>query len=270
MGFIDVNGVSLRYEFRAGTEPALVLLHEMGGTLETWDDCVALMPGRTILRYDGRGAGLSQKVRPPLSFDALVGDLHALIVALAIDTPVAIAGCAVGAAVAIGYAARHPGNVAALVLMSPATGIEPSKRKATLATAEEIEQGALRARVEQRLDHTFPKALRTDDRRVRDFRARALANDPVSYGAYYRMLADLDLSAALSAIRCPTLVLAGEYDGTRPPDMVKSATATIPGAIFEIVPSGHVMPALTPELISQRITSYLATITATRRARDGR
>jgi 3-oxoadipate enol-lactonase len=262
MPFIDVNNVSLRYELRAGSGPLLVLLHEMGGTLETWDDCVALIQDRATLRYDARGAGLSQKIMPPLNYDALIDDLDALLGALSIKTPVAIAGCAVGAAVAIGYAAKHAEKVAGLVLMSPATGIEPSKRAATLAIAEDIETGGLRARVDQRLDHSFPKALRSDERRVRDFRARALANDAASYGAYYRMLTDLDLSATLGQIRCPTLVLAGEYDGTRPPETVKAVASAIPCADFETVASGHVMPALTPELISQRIKKFLATLPA--------
>ena len=36
MNFIEVNGVSLRYDVQGSGKP-LVLIHEMGGTMESWD-----------------------------------------------------------------------------------------------------------------------------------------------------------------------------------------------------------------------------------------
>jgi 3-oxoadipate enol-lactonase len=38
MQWIDVNGVSLRYELAGSGAKNIVLVHEMGGSLETWDD----------------------------------------------------------------------------------------------------------------------------------------------------------------------------------------------------------------------------------------
>ena len=41
----------------------LVLVHEMGGTLDSWDQVMpALTNSRRVLRYDTRGAGLSAKL----------------------------------------------------------------------------------------------------------------------------------------------------------------------------------------------------------------
>ena len=37
MNFIEVNGTALRYELSGSGESTLVLIHEMGGTLESWD-----------------------------------------------------------------------------------------------------------------------------------------------------------------------------------------------------------------------------------------
>ena len=38
MDFIELNGVGLRYELSGRGDRTLVLVHEMGGSLESWDD----------------------------------------------------------------------------------------------------------------------------------------------------------------------------------------------------------------------------------------
>jgi 3-oxoadipate enol-lactonase len=124
MDFIEVNGTALRYELRGSGSHTVILLHEMGGTLESWDLVVPqLAAGSRVLRYDTRGAGLSEKIRGSLSIDTLVADLMALLDALKIGDRVVLVGMAVGGAIALAGAARHPERVAAVVASSPATGI---------------------------------------------------------------------------------------------------------------------------------------------------
>jgi pimeloyl-ACP methyl ester carboxylesterase len=58
--FIEANGVGLRYELTGSAEHTIVLLHEMGGSLERWDEVApALARERRVLCCDTRGAGLS-------------------------------------------------------------------------------------------------------------------------------------------------------------------------------------------------------------------
>src|SRR5215475_388499 len=102
MHFVEVNGTALRYDV-CGDGATLVLIHEMGGTLESWDIVVPLFSAkRRVLRYDTRGAGLSQKIRAPLSIDTMVDDLVALLDTLGITEKVALAGVAVGGAIESG------------------------------------------------------------------------------------------------------------------------------------------------------------------------
>ena len=55
MNFIEANGVSLRYAVQ-GSGKALVLIHEMGGTMESWDLVVpALSASRRVVRSSGMG-----------------------------------------------------------------------------------------------------------------------------------------------------------------------------------------------------------------------
>ena len=68
MDWIEVNGTSLRYELSGSGDKVLVLVHEMGGTLDSWDQVMPLLsPGRRVLRHDWRGAGMSEKLHAPPS-----------------------------------------------------------------------------------------------------------------------------------------------------------------------------------------------------------
>lgn len=258
MDFIEVNGTALRYDLSGAGAQTLVLVHEMGGTLESWDLVLpALAAGRRVLRYDTRGAGLSEKIRGPLAMKTMVDDLAALLDALAIREPVALAGTAVGAGIALAFAARHPERTRALIVTSPATEVTGERRTATLARAAAVEQSGMAAVAEAALAASYPPQLRTDAARFHRFRARWLGNDPTSYAAINRMLADL--TTDLSSIHCPTLVIAATLDGLRPPETVEPIARTIPGAEFLTLESGHFMALQTPEPVSAAFTHFLDT-----------
>ena len=73
MEFAEINGAGMRYELSGVGGPTIVLVHEMGGSLESWDGAAPLFAkSRQVLRYDFRGSGLSQKARGELSIDTHV------------------------------------------------------------------------------------------------------------------------------------------------------------------------------------------------------
>jgi len=256
MPFVEVNGTALRYGM-CGGGATLVLVHEMGGTLESWDLVVPLFSAkRRVLRYDTRGAGLSEKVRAPLSIDTMVDDLIALLDALGISEKVALAGVAVGGAIAMRAAVRFPQRVAAVVASSPAVGIASDRRPALLARVEMMEREGLHAVIDT-LDLSYPVELRGDALRFAEFRARWLGSDPVSYGAIYRMLIATDISPELPGIACPTLVIAGALDRTRPPSLVEPVARAIPGARYAVLETAHYAALQTPELYAQTVSAFL-------------
>src|SRR5206468_10536396 len=96
-------------ELSGGGRRTLVLVHEMGGSLESWDDVApGFAKSRRVLRYDTRGAGMSQKVRGELTLDTMADDIVALLDHFGIAGKVALAGVAVGGAIALHFAARYP------------------------------------------------------------------------------------------------------------------------------------------------------------------
>src|SRR3984957_18293390 len=144
MDFIELDGVALRYELSGRGERTLVLVHEMGGSLESWDDVAPrFADSRRVLRYDTRGAGMSQKVRGELGIDTMADDIAALLDHVGIARKVALAGIAVGGAIALHFAARYPERAGAVVVGSPATGIAPERRTAALERVARIEAAGM-------------------------------------------------------------------------------------------------------------------------------
>src|SRR5215831_7529307 len=140
MTYTERNGVGLRYELSGKGERAIVLVHEMGGTMESWDEVAPrLAATRSVLRYDTRGAGMSSKVRGRLTIDTMADDIAGLLDVAGITGKVALAGIAVGGAIALHFAARYPQCASAVVVGSPATSVEADRRAAVLARVSEIE-----------------------------------------------------------------------------------------------------------------------------------
>src|SRR3954451_23362065 len=80
MNWIEVNGTSLRYELSGSGPSTLVLVHEMGGTLDSWEQTLLpLNNSRRVLRYDTRGAGLSEKIQAAVTWNDMADDLKALL-----------------------------------------------------------------------------------------------------------------------------------------------------------------------------------------------
>ncbi len=258
MHWLDTGRTALRYELSGAGASTLVLVHEMGGTLESWDHVLPeLAAGRRVLRYDTRGAGQSEKARGVLSLDAMAGDVVDLLDEVGISGRVAIAGCAVGAAIALQFVVRFPERVAALVAMSPAVGVPAERRTATLARAEQVERKGMRGIVEESFAASYPPEVRHDAEHYQVFRARWLAGDPASYAAIYRMLVNSELEGELGRIACPTLVVAGTLDRLRPPAVVEAVATAIPGARMVVVESGHFMATQTPGLVAGVIGGFL-------------
>ena len=261
MDFVELNGTALRYDLTGHGRSTLVLIHEMGGTLESWDLVLPLLAAkRNILRYDTRGAGLSQKVRGSLTIDTMADDLVTLMDRLGI-AKAALAGVAVGGAIALHTAVRHGGRVAAVIASSPAVSIAKDRQPPLLARVEKMEREGLQAVIDT-LDNGYPTELRGDAERFASFRARWLGSDPLSFGAIYRMLIATDLQPELSRIACPVLITAGALDRVRPPHLIEPVAAAIKGARYAVLQAAHYAAVQTPELYACTVGEFLDSVGA--------
>jgi 3-oxoadipate enol-lactonase len=240
--FMDANGISIHFEI-TGQGPSVVLLHEMGGTLDSWDGIFPALSERfRTLRYDQRGSGLSEKVRQPITTEILVEDLEAVLEASALPPPYHFVTVAAATMQALIYMTRHDERIASFVFCNPFTGADPSR----IATLEEraalAEREGLRKAIPVTLDKSWPSDI-GDRAAYAAYRGRYLAHDPVCFAAMNRAIARPNVTHLAKDIRVPTIVVAGRFDQVRPPAASEQFAKTIPGARFELIDGVHMMPA---------------------------
>ena len=258
MDWLEINGTALRYELSGNGPRTLVLLHEMGGSLNSWDGAMPLLtPHLQVLRLDWRGFGMSAKLRGVADIDDLAGDVAGLLEALGISAKVAIAGCAVGGAIAIRLAATRPEKIGALIPMSPVTNSPADRHAGMFLMAEKMEREGLAGIMEASLASSYPPDLRGDATRFATHKARWLTSDPASFAAIYRMLPGLDLRPDFARIVCPTLVIGCTRDLLRPPETARAVAEGIAGARFVELHTGHFSMVQTPELIAETMLAFV-------------
>jgi 3-oxoadipate enol-lactonase len=256
--FIDANGVSLHYELTGASGRSVVLLHELGGTLRSWDGVAPrLATTFRVLRYDQRGAGLSEKVRQDFSNDVLVEDFEALAKTVALDPPYHFVTVAAAATQALRYLEKYPDRVGALVLCNPAPGVDASRATALDERAAFAAREGMRASLPTTLALSYPPHL--GERAAYDaYLGRYLANDPVCFGLAFRSLARTNMLHMLPLIRCPVMAVAGRHDTVRPHAGTAEFAKKIPGARFELLDdAGHFMPTQAPGALAALLEDFL-------------
>jgi 3-oxoadipate enol-lactonase len=259
MNWIDANGVGLRYDLHGETGPVLVLIHEMGGTIESWARVAPkLSKYRRVLCFDMPGAGQSEKIIEDIKINDLSANVASLLDALEIFEPVAVAGCAVGGAVALSFAIDYPERTSAVVVLNPAIDAKPDTQKGLVERAELIRSKGMRSIEASSLDTGYPQRFRDrEPDHYSQFRARWLANDPVSLGFQFRMLAKTNLFPDLGKIKAPVLALAGVYDPLRPPSYVRSVAERIAQHVVIEIDAAHHVPDQAPAAVSEHIGAFL-------------
>jgi len=258
LAFIDVNGVSLHYALTGTAGRSVVLMHELGGTLQSWDAVVPRLAQRfRVLRYDQRGAGASEKVRHDFSNDTLVEDFEALAKTLGLDPPYHFVTVAAAATQALRFLEKHPDQVGALVLCNPAPGVDPARAAALDERAAFAMREGMRASLPTTLALSYPPNL-GERAAYEAYLGRYLANDPVGFGLAFRCLARTNLLHMLPQIRCPTMVIAGRHDTVRPHAGTAELAKRIPGARFELIEdAGHFMPTQAPQALAALFENFL-------------
>jgi proline iminopeptidase len=123
MTVITEDGVRL-WASRSGEGEPLVLCHGGPGLWDMFGDVAAMLADRaTVIRWDQRGGGRSQRCAGPWTTERFVADLDAVRRHFGLDR-MALLGHSWGAQLALSYTLAHPERVSTLVYVS-GTGIGP-------------------------------------------------------------------------------------------------------------------------------------------------
>jgi 3-oxoadipate enol-lactonase len=252
MPWSERSGVSIYYESSGNIKKqTLVLIHELGGTLRSWDALAERLENDfNIVRYDQRGSGLSEKVLMPFDMAQHVDDLAGVLAEAGIHGVCMLAGVAAGAAIAVLYADKYPESCGALVLCAPALSVDPERQVYLKERAALVAQQGMRAVVAHSLARSYPERVQRQWADYETYRSMFLSNDPVSYGFANTALASANAFEVLASIQCPITFVAGQHDLLRPPEHVRLAFEQVDRARFQVIDAGHIMQVQSPDELS--------------------
>ncbi|MGR6973678.1 bifunctional 3-oxoadipate enol-lactonase/4-carboxymuconolactone decarboxylase PcaDC [Streptomyces cynarae] len=250
---------TLQYRFDGPEEaPVLILGPSLGTTWHMWDRQVPELAKQwRVFRFDLPGHG-GAPAHPAGSVADLTTRLLATLDALGVQR-FGYAGCALGGAVGIELALRHPERLASLVLIaaSPRFG-----------TADEFRQRGVIVRTNglDPIARTSPERWFTGgfaaaQPAITEWAVQMVrTTDPGCYIASCEALAAFDARAELGRIGVPTLVLVGSEDQVTGPAEARTLVAGIPDARLAVVPgASHLVPVEQPAAVTDLLVHHFAT-----------
>lgn len=106
----------------AGRGPSVVLVSGYASPMESWDPVqTRIAAGARTCTYDRLGVGLSDPPPDIQDFGDLAAQLDGVITELKLPRPLVVVGHSIGGPIAYTWAASHPRDVKAMVLLDPST-----------------------------------------------------------------------------------------------------------------------------------------------------
>lgn len=237
-----------------------MFLHGLGSCADDWRwQVAAFETDHRLLLLDLPGHFRSARPSRRSSVESMADDVERLLASLR-EPPAHVVGLSLGGCVALALALRSPGRLRSLTVVNafaqlrpatPAAAVRFGIRLALLASAPMSTVAAFVAR------GLFP---RPEHRELREAATRSLARTPRgAYLAGVRALAGFDARAALTGVKCPTMIVAGAEDAVVGLDDKERLALAIAGARYVVVPgSGHATNADDPAAFNAALAEFIA------------
>lgn len=207
----------------------------------------AISDYRSIVRFDARGAGLSQRDVEEITFEHFVDDLESVFDAAGIERAPVLA-LSQGCSIAVAFAARRPERVSALIMIggySEGRGQRSSQKERDMATAMtsmmkagwDDEYPSLRDLIAQTI---IPGASEEQRRKLAEAMRQTINGE--TQARYRQTLNNVNVTDLLRNVQAPALVLHCDNDRIVPIDQGRKLAAGLPNAIFRSYDSSNHIP----------------------------
>ena len=258
-----------------GSGPALLLIHGIGDSSDTWREIIPLLArDHTVIAPDLLGHGRSDKPRADYSVAAYANAMRDLISVLGIER-VTVIGHSLGGGVAMQFAYQYPERCQRLVLVSSggvSRDVHPMLRLASVPSADVVLP--LLAwpvtRIATRALFTLLESLATDlgrdaDDLLRVFEALPDAPARTAFVRTLRAVVDRRGQVITMLDRCyltrgmPTLLIWGTRDAVIPYQHARLAHAAMPGSRLDTFEeAGHFPHHSDPPRFESALRDFLA------------
>jgi 3-oxoadipate enol-lactonase len=254
------DDVSLSYDFEGPpAAPPVLLINSIASTRELWARQVpAFAALHRVIRYDARGHGRSSVPDGEYTLEQLGRDALAILDDAGVEAA-HVCGISLGGLTAQWLGVHAPERVRSLVLANTAARIGTAEGwSERIALVREKGMDLL---AEMTIPRWFSAEFQArDPETVRGFRTMIQACSPTGYLGSCAALRDADLRQEISAIRCPTLVIASTDDAATPSDGLALIRDRVPGARMVTVESRHLSNIECAEEFTAAVLDFLADV----------
>jgi 3-oxoadipate enol-lactonase len=252
---IFVERVALEVD---GEGEAVVMIHGLGGTTNTWMPLLAALARNKRVRFDLPGSGRSSRVEGPLSIAKFVEAALKAMATAKVDKAHVVAH-SMGTIVAAHLAAAEPRAVQSLALFGPLLAPPDQARAGIRARADKARTEGMQPIADALVQASTSSETKAKRHAAVAFvRESLMAQDPGGYARSCEALAEAQ-AADTSKIVCPTLLVTGDEDVVAPPQSVRMMAQKIAGSRVEILRGcGHWTPLEKPEECIALLKTFLS------------
>jgi pimeloyl-ACP methyl ester carboxylesterase/DNA-binding CsgD family transcriptional regulator len=237
------DGVRLAYATVGKGPPLVRAAHWMTHLEFDWESPVwrpwltELSRENTLVRYDQRGCGLSDRDVGDISFAAWLADLETVVAAAGLARFVLL-GASQSASIAIAYAAKHPQRVSQLVLYGGFARGRLKRGSRAQAEESDVQRGLIRVgwgRDDPAFRQFFTTQFLPDGtpEQIASFNeVQRLSASPETAERIFDVTSAIDVAELAQQVSAPTLVLHGREDKRAPFEEGRLIASLIPGARF--------------------------------------
>lgn len=252
---VDVNGKTLALE-QHGDGPALVMVHGLGGTSNTFFPQAGLLARWfKVIRPDLEGSGRSA-LKGKLSIEGFADDIVAVMDALG-AAEAHLVGHSMGTIVCQHIAAKHPKRVKSLALFGPLAEPPEPARAAIRARAETARKDGMTGIADTLVNAGTSAVTRAHRPATAAFvREILMRQSAEGYAATCDALAAAKAADA-AKITCRTLLITGDEDATSPPPAVQRLAQSIKGSKLVVFSGcGHWTPIEKPAEVNAELVNF--------------
>ena len=241
MPALTTGDVMLNYQIDGpcGARRTVLLAHSLASTLRMWTPQIPALvaAGFRVVRYDGRGHGLSSAPPGPYALAELAGDALALMDALALER-VDFCGLSLGGMVGQYLGTHHGLRLRTLTLCATAACIGPREIwDQRLATVRAQGMAGVADGTIVRWFTAESRATRTED--VAQVRAQVMSTPVEGYCGCCAAIRDMDQRESIRGIAVPTQIIVGAEDPSTPVSASALIHERIAGSTLRIIPAAQ-------------------------------
>lgn len=253
---VDITFGSMTIEDQ-GEGPAVVMLHGLGGTSNSFQPLMPYLDGLRVLRPDLPGAGRSG-YRPGIpGMPGLVTAVSDAVQAAGIQHAHFV-GHSMGTLICQYLAVECPGLIASMTLLGALVEPPPPARQGLKERANVARQQGMAT-----IADTIATGSTTESSRQRNpiiaafVRESLMRQNPATYASHCESLSEAT-AASHERITCSTLLIAGQFDSIAPVKMAEELAAQISNSQLEIIAdAGHWLMIEAPERTGELLRSHL-------------